>query len=126
MNVTIVYDGEYPACSRLSAASRLREPAVAMHLIDARAEPVTDVQGLDLSSVDFDRGFAVIADCDVHLEAEGGHVPAALIQPSGLFFRIFMWLMATERRRRFRYPILCGGPNFLLRLLRVPKIYDEG
>ena len=89
MKVSIVYDGNCPVCSRLAAASRLRDRADELKLVDARTDPVDDVQGRDLSAVDFDEGFAVIVDGRAHLGADGAHVLGMLTVPSGFFYRLF-------------------------------------
>lgn len=122
MKVTIVYDGKCPVCSRLVAAARLRKRAASLILLDARTESVTDVHGIDLSGLDFDQGFAVVVDGEVHHGAEGGRALAVLTEPSGVLYRTFQWLMVTEQRSRFWYPILRAGRYMLLRLMRVPRI----
>lgn len=124
MNVSIVYDGFCPVCSRLVAASRLRQRAEKLDLVDARTEPVEDIQGQDLSSLDFDAGFAVVIDGAVHFGAEGARVLAAITEPRGLFFRVFQWLVRTEARSRFWYPVLRTSRRILLLVLRVPRFRD--
>lgn len=125
-HVSIVYDGQCPVCSRLAAASRLRERTARLDLVDARAEAVDSIQGRDLSGVDFDQGFAVVVDGKVHLGADGAHVLAVLTEPSGLFYRLFQWLVGGERRSRAFYPVLRAGRNLLLRILRIPRFSDSG
>lgn len=45
----------------------------------------------------------------------------------GLLFHLFRWLMATERRARFWYPVLRpGGICCCGLLLRVPKFGEQG
>lgn len=124
MKVSIVYDDFCPVCSRLAAASRLQERAAELELVDARTEPVDDIQGQDLSSLDFDAGFAVVTDGEIHFGAEGARVLAALTEPSGLFYRVFQWLVRTEARSRFWYPVLRAGRRVLLVVLRVPRFGD--
>ena len=126
MKVYIVYDGKCPVCSRLAAASRLRDRADELKLVDARTDPVDNVQGRDLSAVDFDEGFAVIVDGRAHLGADGAHVLGMLTVPSGFFYRIFQWMMSTDKRARALYPVLRAGRRVLLWILRVPKIADSG
>ena len=105
------------------------EPVVArastLDLIDARREPLDDVQGQDLRGLDFDRGFAVVVDGRVHHGADGAHVLAGLTERRGFAFRLFQWLVRTEARSRLFYPVLRSGRNLLLRILRVPKIADS-
>ena len=122
MRVSIVYDGKCPVCSRLAAASRLRDRAATLELIDARSDPVDDVQGNDLGDVNFNQGFAVVVDGEVCLGADGARVLALLTEPTGILFRLFQWLVRGGRRSRFFYPVLRAGRNLLLRLMRVPQI----
>lgn len=122
MQVSIVYDGQCPVCSRLAAASRLRERAAAQELIDARSVPVDDVQGNDLGDVDFNQGFAVVVNGEVHLGADGARMLALLTEPTGIFFRLFQLLVRGSRRSRFFYPLLRAGRNLLLRMMGVPQI----
>ncbi len=123
--VSIVYDGQCPVCRHVVSVARLRGRTASLELIDARTDYVTAIQGNDLSEVDFDEGFAVIVDGRVHLGADGAQVLAGLAQRSGIGFRLFQCLVATEGRSRFWYPILRAGRKLLLRMLRVPRISDS-
>ena len=125
MKVSIVYDHECPVCRRVVQASRLRGRSDELELIDARTDLVDDVQGNDLSALDFNDGFAVIVDGKVHHGADGAHALAMLTQPSGLLFGVFRWVSRTERRSRVFYPILKAGRRVLLWLLRVPRIGEN-
>lgn len=121
MKVSIVYDGMCPVCNRLVAASRLRERTAELEVVDARVNEVDQVQGNDLSCVDFDEGFAVVVEGRVYLGADGAHVLALITQKSGVFYRVFQWMMATEQRSRIFYPVLRFGRRLLLILLRIPR-----
>jgi len=125
MKVSIVYDHQCPICRRLVTATRLRERGAELDLVDARNASVADIQGSDLTGMDFDQGFAVVVDGEVFHGAEGARILALLGEPSGLFFRIFQCLVRSERSSRFWYPVLRTGRNILLRLLRVPSIRQE-
>lgn len=125
MQVSIVYDGLCPVCRHVVRASRLRDRAASLELVDARRDPIDDVQGVSLENIDFDKGFAVVVDGDVHHGADGARVLAALTEKTGIAFRLFRWLVRTERRSRMWYPVLRAGRNLLLRLLRVPRIADS-
>lgn len=125
MKVSIVYDGFCPVCSRLVAASRLRERASKLELLDARTQPVDDVQGLDLSELDFDQGFAVVTDGEVHFGADGARVLAVLTEPSALFYRMFQLLVRTAPRSRFWYPVFKAGRRVLLFVMRVPRFETD-
>ena len=121
MKVSIVYDGKCPVCSRLAAASRLRERSGEVELVDARTDLVDNVQNCDLSAVDFDEGFAVVVDGRAYLGPDGAHVLGMLTVPSGLFYQMFQWMMATESRAHSLYPMLRLGRRVLLWMLRVPR-----
>ncbi|MDQ2069193.1 DCC1-like thiol-disulfide oxidoreductase family protein [Natronospira bacteriovora] len=125
MKVSIVYDGRCPICRRLVAASRLRQRGAQLDAIDARTAPLDDIQGLDLRGLDLDEGFAVITDGELHYGARGARMLALLSEPSGLFFRLFRTLNASERRSAMSYPLLRVGRRLLLTLLRVPPIRTD-
>lgn len=124
MKVSVVYDGKCPLCLRLVETSRLRDRAGELELVDARTDHVDNVQSCDLSAVDFDAGFVVVVDGHAHFGSDGAHVLSMLTVPSGFFFRVFQWMMATERRAVALYPILRAGRRVLLWLLRVPRFGD--
>lgn len=125
MKVSIVYDGQCPVCRHVVRAARLRERASEIELIDARDGEVSDIQGKDLRGLDFNQGFAVVVDGQVHHGADGAQMLAALTQPRGVGYRLFRWLVRNERRSAFWYPVLRRGRALLLWLLRVPKIGQE-
>jgi predicted DCC family thiol-disulfide oxidoreductase YuxK len=122
MKVTIVYDRECPVCRRLVTATRLKERGAELELINARRDALDDIQGADLTTLDFDEGFAVVVDGHVHHGAEGARVLALLTEPTGVMFRLFRFLVRTPGRSRVWYPVFRAGRNLLLRLLRIPTI----
>ena len=122
MKVTIVYDRECPVCRRLVTATRLKERGAELELINARRDVLDDIQGADLTTLDFDEGFAVVVDGHVHHGAEGARALALLTEPTGVMFRLFRFLVSTPARSRFWYPVFRAGRNLLLRLLRIPTI----
>jgi len=122
MNISIAYDGRCPVCQHVVLASRLKERSDTLELLDVRKDPVSDIQGQDLSSLNFDQGFAVVVDGQVHSGHEGAHVLAGLTQAGPISFRTFQWLMKTESRSRFWYPIMKFGRRLLLIVLRIPRI----
>lgn len=122
MKVSIAYDGKCPVCTHLARTSRLRERSAELELIDVRSQSVGAVQDQDLSGLDFDQGFAVVVDGAVHYGANGAYVLTVLTEPSGVFYRLYRFLMRTERRSAALYPLLRAGRGALLRLLGIPKI----
>lgn len=122
--VSVVYDGQCPVCRYVVGVARLRDRSVRLELIDVRSDDVSSIQGANLSGVDFDEGFAVVVDGQVYLGAEAAQVLAGLTQRSGVGYRLFQWLVRTEGRSRFWYPVMRSGRGLLLRILRVPKIGD--
>lgn len=122
MRVSIVYDGLCPVCNRVVHAARLRERSSELELIDARHDDTSAVQGTDLSGVDFNQGFCVVVDGEAHLGAEAAFLLSGLTERTGIFYRFFQLLSATDKRSRLFYPLLRTGRNLLLWLLRIPKI----
>lgn len=125
MIVTIVYDAQCPVCRHVVAASRLRQRCAALELIDARTTPVDYVQGRNLSNLDFDEGFAVVVDGQLHHGADGARVLAVLTRPSGIGYRVFRWLVGGPWRARVFYPVLRAGRGLLLRILGVPRFGES-
>lgn len=126
MKVTIVYDRRCPICRRLVAATRLRERAASLELVDARTEALENIQGKDLRALDFDAGFAVVVDGEVHHGADGARALALLTEPTGVIFRLFRFLVRTPGRSRVWYPVFRAGRWLLLRLLGIPVIGATG
>lgn len=124
MKVSIVYDGECPICRNVVRASRLRDRTAELELVNARRDRVDDIQGRNLRDLDFDQGFAVVIDGEIHHGADGARMLSALTRPNGAVYGLFRWLMANESRSRAWYPVLRAGRNLLLRVLRVPKFND--
>lgn len=122
MQVSIVYDGDCPVCRHVVSMTRLRERMATVTPIDARRASVDDVQGRDLGHIDFDSGFVVVVDGVVYAGSEAAHVLAGLTQPNGVAFSLFRWLMRSERRARWLYPVLAGARRLLLRILGVPLL----
>lgn len=126
MRVSIVYDDACPICRSMIRASRLRARSAALELIDARRDPVDAVQGLDLGGLDFDAGFAVVVDGELHFGAAGARMLSLLTESSGVAYGLFRWLTRSERSSRFWYPVMRACRGFLLRVLRIPRIDAPG
>ena len=122
MQVSVVYDHQCPICRRVVTASRLRQRGARLELLDRRSAPVHNVQGQDLSTVNFEAGFVVIVDGRVYHAAEAAHVLAVLTEPTGILFRLFQGLASTQNRSRLWYPVMRMGRGMLLWILRIPKI----
>ena len=120
VNVSIVYDGLCPVCRHVARASRLRERTALLELVDARTQPVVNVQGRDLGGLDFNQGFAVVVDGTVHFGADAAQVLAALTERGGSGYRVFRYLVRTEARSRFFDPVFKAARRVLLFMLRVP------
>lgn len=122
MDVSIIYDGKCPICRHVATGARVYQRNAYLELIDARSGDLGAIQGRDLSNLDFDQGFAVVVDGGVYHEAEAARVLAVLTKPRGVGYRLFRWLMRTESRREYWYPVMKSARRRLLFLLRVPPI----
>jgi predicted DCC family thiol-disulfide oxidoreductase YuxK len=120
--VSIVYDEACPVCRNIVHAARLRERTARLELIDARTQRVDAVQGRDLSRLDFDRAFAVLVDGEIFYAASGARALALLTEPTGIAFRIFRLLAASDASSRLSYPLMRGARAVLLKLLRIGPI----
>jgi predicted DCC family thiol-disulfide oxidoreductase YuxK len=122
MHVSIVYDGKCPICRRVATGARVYQRTANLELIDARSGNLEDIQARDLRGLDFDEGFAVVVAGGVYHEAEAARVLAVLTKPRGVGYRLFRWLMRTESRSQYWYPVLKSARRRLLFLMRVPPI----
>lgn len=122
MHVSIVYDGKCPICRRVATGARVYQRNANLELVDARSGNLGDIQGRDLTAMDFDEGFAVVVDGGVYHEAEAARVLAVLTKPHGVGYRVFRHLMRTESRSEYWYPVLKSARRRLLFLMRVPPI----
>ena len=118
---TIIYDGDCPFCSAYVRMVRLRRAFGAVRLVDARsAEPI--VSEIEAAGLDLDKGMVLILNNERYHGAECLHRIALMSTSSGLFNRITKAIFASPRLARWLYPVLVGGRNAILFVLRRRKI----
>jgi predicted DCC family thiol-disulfide oxidoreductase YuxK len=121
--VTVVYDGECPFCTRFVALYRLREAVGQVRLVDGRSgDPaVALVRSLGL---DLDEGMVVIWNGQTYHGAAAMNVLALLGSDASLFGRINQALFRRPRLARALYPWLVRGRGLTLKLLGRRTIKD--
>ena len=117
----IVYDGDCPFCSAYVRMVRLRRTFGAIRLVDARsAEPI--VSEIKAAGLDLDKGMVLFLNNERYHGAECIHRVALMSTSSGLFNRITKAIFTSPRLARWLYPVLVGGRNAVLFILRRRKI----
>ncbi len=117
----IVYDGDCPFCSAYVRMVRLRRTFGAVQLVDARsAEPI--VSEIKAAGLDLDKGMVLILNNERYHGPECLNRIALMSTSSGLFNRITKAIFTSPRLARWLYPVLVGGRNAILFILRRRKI----
>lgn len=122
MHISILYDGKCPVCSNIVEAAELRRKSSSLELIDVRRQAHNDIQGHDMTTLDFNEGFCLVVDGTIYFGSEAACMLAFLFDSTSSQFRVFRFLMRSESSSRFWYPLLKCGRNVLLFLFRIPKI----
>ena len=121
--VAVVYDGECPFCARYVSMLRLKAVAGKVELIDARSDD--PLANWARNEFDLDNGMAVRLHGDWQLGSNAMNALAILTGPSSTMNRIHYAIFRHKRLSRFLYPMLRGGRNLILRILRRRKIADD-
>lgn len=116
----IIYDGSCPVCSAYIRHTDL-EDSSKVNYIDARQCPDIVCQFLE-QGIDLDEGLVVTTGNEVHHGADAMHVLSALTNRHGFWNRAMTWMFGTQQSSRIIYPVFRTGRNFLLRLLRRPRL----
>lgn len=121
MGLTLIYDGQCPVCSRYVRRLRLQSLPGGLELVDARqgGSVVLEARRRGLS---LDEGVVLRVGDEWAHGADALHRLALLSTPVGPFNALNYWLFRSSRRAALAYPLLRGGRNLLLRLLRRPRL----
>lgn len=123
-DLTILYDGQCPFCTRYVALMRLRKSVGKVVLVDARSDApqvgAAIAQGLDL-----DEGMAVIWGERTFYSADAVHLLATLSGSGGVLNRVQRVLFSSPRRAAWMYPTLARGRRFFLRMVRRRTIAQD-
>lgn len=122
MKVSVVYDEKCPVCRDIVGLGRLRDRTGEVELIDARTGCLESVQGVDISSYDFDEGFVVVFDGDVYHGADAAFIWGKLTDSVRWRFRLFQVFVKTRSRSHRWYPWMKAGRSCLLRILGISRI----
>lgn len=123
--VTLVYDGECPACRNYVRVVRVRDAVGAFRLVDAReGGPVVDE--ITAAGLDIDEGMVLKMGGRLHHGDDAVHALALISGPSGVLNRVNYHLFRSRRVSAALYPVLRSGRGLLLKLLRKRRIDNLG
>lgn len=117
--LTVVYDGMCPFCTRFVQLYRIRQLVGRVRLVDARGAPESDpilVQVRD-AGLNLDVGMAVKWRGRLYHGPDAMHILALLGAEGTAFGRINRALFARPALARWIYPGLVAGRRLTLRLL---------
>jgi predicted DCC family thiol-disulfide oxidoreductase YuxK len=120
-DLTIVYDGDCPFCSRYVRLLRLRESAGSVALVNARdGGPAVD--RLLRAGYDLNQGMVAEMAGRVYQGADCIHFLALMSTGSGLFNHVNAVVFRHPRLAAVLYPVLRCGRNLALALLGRGKL----
>ncbi len=123
--VTLVYDGDCPACSNYVRTMRVRDAVGDFRLVDARED--TDVmREITAAGLDMDEGMVLKIGDRLYHGSDALHAFALLGSRSGVFNRLNYWMFRSPALARTAYPAMKAGRALLLRLLRKRKLNNLG
>jgi len=124
-DLTIVYDGECPFCTRYIQLVRLRETVGQVEMVNAR-QPHPILGEIRARGLDLDQGMVVVMDGE-YLHGHAAMTALSLLStPTGVFNRAMRALFRKSSRAAALYPLMVLGRNATLRLLRRKPIGKDG
>jgi predicted DCC family thiol-disulfide oxidoreductase YuxK len=125
--LTVVYDGECPFCTRFVQFYRIRQLVGRVRLLDARGAPGADpvLEEVRRAGLDLDVGMAVKWRGRIYHGHDAMHVLALLGAEGTAFGRLNRALFARPALARRIYPVLVAGRRLTLRLLGRRMIRDS-
>lgn len=114
--VTLVYDGQCPACDFYCRTIRISDDAGELHLIDARDDSAIRDE-ITRMGLDIDEGMVLKRNGRIYHGADAIHALAAISCPHGIFNRQNRWLFRSHNVAARLYPVLRACRNLLLKLL---------
>lgn len=117
----LLYDGKCPFCSRYVKLIRLRSSIGNLDLIDARYPSKYRDEALN-ARLDINEGMVLKYGQRLYHGDNCINMLALLSSPIGIANTVNAWLFRSPNRARLIYPWLRRMRNFVLLLLRRPKI----
>ncbi len=117
----LLYDGECPFCSRYVARARVVAAAGPLALLDARLHPDL-VRRHTAEGLDINEGMILRLDGRTYFGGDVLNRLALLSTRSGAFNKANAALFRHPRLSRLLYPLLRGGRNAALKMLRRGQI----
>ena len=123
--VTLVYDGECPACSNYVRMLRVRDAVGEVRLVDAREDtPIR--REITAAGLDIDEGMVLKVGERLYHGADALHAFALLGGRSGALNRLNYRLFRSPALSRALYPIMKGARAVLLKLLGRRRVNNLG
>lgn len=119
--LSIIYDGHCPFCSRYVRLVRLREALGNVQLIDARSGHAL-ARMLVERGYDLNEGMALIDGDDIYYGDDCINRLALMSTGSGVFNRINAAIFRSKTCSRLLYPIMKAGRRLVLFILGRKKI----
>ncbi|MBT8115163.1 MAG: DUF393 domain-containing protein [Arenicella sp.] len=120
-DIALVYDTQCPVCSMYCRMVRLRQSVGELRLVDAR-HGGSLVDEITARGWDIDQGMVLKLQDELYYGADAIHALSLISSRSGVFNRLNFWIFKTPTVAKLLYPLLRGGRNLLLKVLRRNKI----
>lgn len=114
--ITIIYDGQCPACQAYFEFQRLEEDGITVNFIDARKDSRLVEQCIS-DGIDLDRDFVLRIGTETYTGSEAMSVLAAIGDHRKFRRRLNYAIFGSRSGARVLYPLLRVGRYSLLRLL---------
>ena len=123
--VTLVYDGECPACSNYVRTVRVRDAVGDFRLVDAREDSAI-VREITAAGLDLDEGMVLKVGDRLYHGADALHAFALLGSRSGWLNRLNYRVFRSRAASRALYPAMKAGRGVLLKLLGKRRLNNLG
>lgn len=123
--IDLVYDRQCPACDFYCRHAEIADGTRELKRIDAR-EPSQIMEEITRAGLDIDQGMVLRKDGVLYYGSDAIHQLALLAPRRGIFNRLSRTLFARRPAAHALYPVLRGGRNLLLKVLRKTKINNLG
>lgn len=118
--IVLVYDHDCPVCRGYCTRVAAKE-GVDLELLDARKDSAL-MDRITKAGLDIDEGMVLLEGDTLHYGSDAGWRLAQYTQKKGLIGYVDRCFFATRGLSRVMYPLGKAVRNFLLWVLRIPRI----